>query len=146
MPGSTCYLIILIKDGSGKIGNLVPGTDNALINGDYFISNDPRTHYTDILRDKVIVDDRNGQVSIGPYYPQKTGESTFFFFFLNKRNQLIEDMGRQADFPAGRDIEVKRGDGKTIRHVPSSTHKDNLEHVFCRKVILMVIATKTQRH
>jgi hypothetical protein len=138
MPGSTRYLIILIKDGSGNTGNLVPGTANALTNGDYFISNDPRTHYTDILRDKVTVDDKNGQVNIGPYYPQMTGQSTFFFFFLDKRSQLIEDMGRQADFPAGRDIEVKRGERETIRHVPSTTYKDDLEHLFCRKVILMV--------
>ena len=138
MPGSSCYLIILIKDGSGNMGNLVPGTTNALTNGDYFISNDPRTHYTDILRDKVTIDDKSGQVNIGPYYPQMTGQSSFFFFFLNKRSQLIEDMGRQADFPAGRDIEIKRDEGETISHVPSTIHKDDLENVFCRKVILMV--------
>lgn len=138
MPGDSRYLIILVKDGSGNIGNLVPGTANALTNGDYFISNEPQTHYTDILRDKVIVNHNNGRVDIGPYYPNKTGETMFFFFFLNKRNQLIEDMGREADFPAGRDIEIKRADGKPIRHLPSTTHKDDLEHVLCRKIILMV--------
>jgi hypothetical protein len=138
MPKNNRYLIVLVKDGQCNIGNLIPGTANAITNGDYLISSEPGTHLTDILRDKIIFNNSTDQVRTGPFCPKGTGEYTFFFFFLEKRNMEIEEIAKQADYPGGKDIGLRSRNGILIRHPPPFYSRNDLQHIYCRKVVLKV--------
>jgi hypothetical protein len=139
MPEKTRYLIILIKDGSGNIENLIPGTTNAVTNGDYFISGNPGTHYTKILQEYIAFDENNKEVKTGAFSPESEGQYTFYFFFLNERNREIEDIAKLVDSPGGPDVEIKDTKGSLVKCGKPIDENSNLESVYSHKVVLNVI-------
>jgi hypothetical protein len=138
MPGNTRYLILLVKDGSGIVENLIPGTTNALTNGDYFISTGPGTQYTTMLRDFIAFSEGDKKVRTGTYSPNREGEHTFYFFFLDKRNKAIEEIAVQADTPGGTDIEITDTKG-SVMTCGAPPEKSGLENVYFHKVVLTVV-------
>lgn len=137
IPKDYRYLILLVKDGSGNIENLIPGTTNAVTNGDYFISGNSGTHYTNILKHYIQIDESKEKVRMGLFRPRKKGAHSFYFFFLKKRSLLIEKIAKQADTPGGKDVNIEKTQGSLIKVGPLTIKK--LGNIYSHKVVLNVV-------
>ncbi len=143
-PSKGCrYVILLVKNGSGYIENLIPGTSNAVINGDYLLSSQPGTYYTNVLRDLVSIDKGNGVIRAGSFLPQREGEHTFYFFFSPRRLPELEELARLAESPGGRDVEITDSRG-SIMETQRMPQAGNLDGVYYRTFTLEVVEPQNQ--
>ncbi len=98
---------------------MFPGTTNAITNGDYKIPDNLNSPYTDI-QDKSTIEYKNGShpiINIGMYGLTEPGIYSFYFYFLSKPNQMLENMTKDADGVWSFDIAYNPNKGRSY-HIP----------------------------
>lgn len=113
LPELGGYLIAFLKDSSGKLFNLFPGTKQAVMNGYYRVPyhlNNPHTEIQKVTANNTI--DMNlplDRILIGGYtFDETKGQEIFHFYYLDKRENRLEEIIKDA-LEIGKDITHMKG-------------------------------------
>lgn len=107
------YLLAFLRDSSGKMFNLFPGTKQAVIDGYYRVPyhlNNPRTDVQRTAADNTMnMNLPLERILIGGYiFDDAKGDEIFHFYYLDKREKGLEQIIKDA-LETGKDITLMKG-------------------------------------
>ncbi len=102
LPEPGGYLLAYLVDRTGKKFNLFPGTWQAITNGYYRVPYHLAYPYTKVeeraAKNTIAFGLPSNNIMIGPYiFDETRGTETFFFFYMDRRNEMLEETLKDAE-------------------------------------------------